>query len=311
MKWTVTHRDKTGAIVNDVFEAEDRQHLFSQLSAKGINAIRVNVTTDERPRVRSRAIDRTGRAVFFGVVAFAVIGVCLFVFAPDNDKPSAQEEHAKGKIASVETTKRVAPSKLEVSPKPVEDTVKRTKTYVDENGIERYPGGARVPRKNANKVAFPDRRAVKWAFDSEEQISSLLDMSPGDIVVGEVEFGDEFVSDFHNSLTNSIVIAESDDEYTRRLKEGVIAAKQDLKDAMDRGEDIAKIMTDTRKEMRSLFEYKSMIEEEISSMSSSGEYSDEEVSAFVEAANKMLGDKGVAPIKMPRLILNKFKHRKN
>lgn len=311
MKWTVTYRSKTGAILNDVFEAENRQDLFSQLSAKGINAIRVNATTDKTPRVCPLAIGRTGLAVFLGAVALAVIGVCVFVFVPDDDKPSTPKEQDKGKIASVETAKRVASAKPEVASKPVEDDVKRTKTYIDENGVERYPGGARVPRKNPNKARFPDRRAVKWAFDSEEQISALIDMEPGDIVAGEVEFGDQFVIDFQNSLTNNIVIADSDDEYSRRLKEGVVAAKQDLKDAMDRGEDIAKIVTDTRKEMRSLFEYKSMIEEQISSISSSGEYSDEEVSDFVEAANKMLGDRGVAPIKMPRLILNKFKHRKN
>ena len=185
-----------------------------------------------------------------------------------------------------------------------------TKTYIDKAGIERYPGGARVPRKNPNKVTLPDRRAVKWTFDCEDEICALVDMEPGDIVVGDVEYGEKFIVDFNNSLTNKITMSDDDDEYSRRLKEGVIAAKQDLYEAMNRGEDIAKIMTDTRRDMRKLFEYKSMLEEEISQIRSSGDHSEDEVRDFVNAANVMLSQKGLSPIRMPRMILNKFKREK-
>ena len=78
---------------------------------------------------------------------------------------------------------------------------------------------------------------------------------------------------------------------------------------MQRGEDIAQIMTDTRREMRNLFEYKSLLEEEISAIRDSGEYTDENIYEFVEAANKMLEDKGIPPIKMPRMLINKFRRR--
>ena len=121
---------------------------------------------------------------------------------------------------------------------------------------------------------------------------------------------EKFIVDFNNSLTNKITVSSDDDEYSRRLKEGVIAAKQDLYEAMNRGEDIAKIMTDTRRDMRKLFEYKSMLEEEISQIRSSGDHSEDEVRDFVNAANVMLSQKGLSPIRMPRMILNKFKREK-
>ena len=143
-------------------------------------------------------------------------------------------------------------------------TVVRTQTYVDAQGIERYPGGARVPRQNAKRVAMPDRRAVKWKYDSEDTICTLLQMEPGDIIVGDAVYGEQFVRDFKNSLKEEIKIEPDDDWYQRQLKEDVIAAKKELVEAMNRGEDIAAIMTSTRKEMRELFEYRQQLVSDVS-----------------------------------------------
>ena len=235
-------------------------------------------------------------------------GIAFWLFHK-NPRP-AEEKHPVNKAKPIS----VIPPKTNLSSSNSsnveEEKTKETKTYVDEAGIERYPGGARVPRKNPNKVTLPDRRAVKWSFDCEDEICALIDMEPGDIVIGDKTYGEKFVVDFNNSLTNKIVISTEDDEYSRRLKEGVIAAKQDLYEAMNRGEDIAKIMTDTRRDMRKLFEYKSMLEEEISQIRSSGDHSEDEIRDFVNAANVMLSEKGLSPIRMPRMILNKFKREK-
>lgn len=247
------------------------------------------------------------------VFALLIVGcavVVWFALRPTDEESAATPSQRKtGSIKEVKPTAPAVKVK-EDAPVAVDETeTPRTQTYFDEQGIERYPGGARVPRKNPNKVSFPDRRAVKWTFDCEDEISALIDMEPGDVVVGDIEYGESFIVDFNNSLTNKIVVSAADDPYSRRLKEGVIAAKQDLYDAMQRGEDIAQIMTDTRREMRNLFEYKSLLEEEISAIRDSGEYTDENIYEFVEAANKMLEDKGIPPIKMPRMLINKFRRR--
>lgn len=239
-----------------------------------------------------------------------VVGVgivyCLFHLCPKTgeDKPPMNKTRPVSNVQQKTNLPSFNSSNQE------EKKTDGTKTYIDKAGIERYPGGARVPRKNPNKVTLPDRRAVKWTFDCEDEICALVDMEPGDIVVGDVEYGEKFIVDFNNSLTNKITVSSDDDEYSRRLKEGVIAAKQDLYEAMNRGEDIAKIMTDTRRDMRKLFEYKSMLEEEISQIRSSGDHSEDEVRDFVNAANVMLSQKGLSPIRMPRMILNKFKREK-
>ena len=240
-------------------------------------------------------------------LVFVGVGIVLLFYSNPNTDEEQRPEN---------TTKSVSPIRQKAnSSQSNSGNVKRkkgngTKTYFDEAGIERYPGGARVPRKNPNKVTLPDRRAVKWTFDCEDEICALVDMEPGDIVVGDIEYGEKFIVDFNNSLTNRITVSHDDDEYTRRLKEGVIAAKQDLYEAMNKGEDIAKIMTDTRREMRKLFEYKNMLEEEISQIRSSGDHSEAEIRDFVNAANVMLERKGLPPIHMPRMILKKFKRGK-
>ena len=271
------------------------------------------IAPPNKDKVKKPVAKRIGlaRLAVWAVVGIAVAGVAYFL-TKESDVVAEKKEKVAKKGLIAEVKPEIAQGSAIGEEKPVasaEPKVQRTDTYVDSQGIERYPGGARVPRRNPKKVTFPDRRAVKWTFDSEDEISALVDMEPGDIVVGDMEYGEAFVVDFNNSLTNRIVINENDDPYSRELKEGVIAAKQDLYDAMERGEDIALIMTETRREMRRLFEYKSMIEEEISEIRNSGEYTDEEVTDFVQAANKMLELEGVPPIKMPRLILNKFKRR--
>lgn len=260
-------------------------------------------------RARRRKVWTAGVFGVLSVVCLIIITWHKMCNAPSDSCDT--EITRKGRFIS-EATSATKPENNQMPVAAIHDDVapkKHANTYFDENGIERYPGGARVPRANPKKVTFPDRRAVKWAFDCEDEISALIDMEPGDVVVGDMEYGDAFIIDFNNSLTNKIVVSKDDDPYSRHLKEGVIAAKQDLYDAMCRGENIAEIMTATRREMRSLFEYKSMLEEEILNISSSSEYTDDDIDDFVKAANRMLENKGIAPIKMPRMLLNKFKKR--
>ena len=239
-----------------------------------------------------------------------VVGAVIAFWLLQSYPTTGEEQPPENKTKPVSTVQQKANVPSSSSSNQEEKKPNGTKTYIDKAGIERYPGGARVPRKNPNKVTLPDRRAVKWTFDCEDEICALVDMEPGDIVVGDIEYGEKFIIDFNNSLTNKITVSNDDDEYSRRLKEGVIAAKQDLYEAMNRGEDIAKIRTDTRREMRKRFEYKSMLEEEISQIRSAGDYSEDEIRDFVNAANVMLTEKGLSPIRMPRMILNKFKREK-
>lgn len=179
-------------------------------------------------------------------------------------------------------------------------------TYVDENGVERYVGGARVPRKKKNLVTFPDRRAVKWKFNSEDEISTLIEMEPGDTIVGDEVYGEKFVEDFKKSLAEPIEIKDDDHWYVKKLKEDMIAAKQDLKEAMERGEDIAKIMTDSRRELRQLYEYREEVLSQVHALKKTEGYTTKDVDDLVGAANKMLESKGIAPIKLPRTFYRKL-----
>ena len=69
MRWRVTFRDKDGQQTDDVFEAASRTELFKVLSAKGINAVRIE---EDNGKKRSAHMPRTKTQSHFKVWLFAL-----------------------------------------------------------------------------------------------------------------------------------------------------------------------------------------------------------------------------------------------
>ena len=168
------------------------------------------------------------------------------------------------------------------------------------------------------RVRRPPARTVKIEIDplhrfkhtSEAQIAGLLEVKPGSLIVGDMKYSYRFVEDFKESLKEPIEILETDSEYDRQLKRDVIETKKQLKAAMDRGEDIAQIMTDTRNELRRLGQYRNELKQELQKIRREGEYTDQELEDLTAAANKLLADKGCRPIKMPTLLMRYMREKK-
>ncbi|MBR0504954.1 MAG: hypothetical protein IJJ84_06060, partial [Kiritimatiellae bacterium] len=207
------------------------------------------------------------------------------------------------------------PAKIPEAPKAdVKPTTKpekeKVQTYFDERGIERYPGGMRVRRPAARTVQIEIDPLHRFKHTSEAQIAGLLEVKPGSMIVGDMKYSYRFVEDFKESLKEPIEILDSDSEYDKQLKRDVIETKKQLKAAMDRGEDIAQIMTDTRNELRKLGQYRDELKKELQKIHREGEYTDQEVEDFTAAANKLLADKGCRPIKMPTLLMRYMREKK-
>ena len=143
------------------------------------------------------------------------------------------------------------------------------------------------------------RKKSKWhIFEhaSENRVASLLCARPGDHKIGHIEVTPELERDFLESFKTPIIPTAEDDEFTASLKRQMNQVKADLKARIDNGESFAKIIEDTEDEMRKLSMYKQDLLRELDALIKDGAQTEEDVLTFKEATNKMLEEKGIAPI---------------
>ena len=136
---------------------------------------------------------------------------------------------------------------------------------------------------------------------ADNEIAFVLATEPGTMVIGNRSVGPDFESRFLKSLEKPIIVSKDDSEYEQNLKRAVIEAKLNLKDALDRGEDIGKIMDEARAELQKLARYRAQLEKEATVMLHRGEIGAADAEDVIKAVNKMLEEKGIAPIELNSL----------
>ena len=139
------------------------------------------------------------------------------------------------------------------------------------------------------------------AFDNyaDREIAILLNAPPGAMRIGSSRPYDErFTRQFLKSLETPIIISPDDSEAVAALKKAVRETKIDLKIRYDNGEDIAKIMNDTNRQLQELALYRNDLRKLV--LKESRETKDKDArKGLYEAANKMLAERGVEPLKLP------------
>jgi len=247
------------------------------------------------------------RGLIAGAVVVAIAAVAYFVLTGDNSEPKAKVEKKASAIKEVTP----APAPKGKNSKKIDAAAPRT---VGEGSLSvKAANTTNQPvNKPKDEVDVDLRKFQKrtFEFDSEEQIAMLLKTKPGDFILGDCECGDGFVKDFNESLFKKIEIKDDDDEDTRQLKLDVTAAKAELKAAMDRGEDITKIIKDAYYDLQRIGRYKDEVEQMVAEMRKDDKVSYEDYEDLVTAANKMLEEKGAAPIRHPKFFWRNLKYMK-
>lgn len=137
------------------------------------------------------------------------------------------------------------------------------------------------------------------------EIARLLMLPPGAMLIGDRRYNGAFKRNFLKSLEDEpITITPEDTPYQAQLKQDVIAARKDLKDAMDRGEDIEKIMSETRDELKRLYGIKREIEKMYLKERKNCQ-TEQDLHDLFGACNKMLEEKGIEPLRATNPILRK------
>ena len=144
---------------------------------------------------------------------------------------------------------------------------------------------------------------------ADKTIAGLLVIEPGTDLIGDEIFDDAFIKAFLKSIESPIIISKEDTEEAKALKRAVIETKIDLKARLDEGEDIAKTLTDIRRELRELGAYREEIKKLIDEKSRDHNLNIDDMKDFVKAANIMLEERGAKSIVMPEFYYRQLEIR--
>lgn len=240
------------------------------------------------------------RGIVAGAVVVVLAVVVYFAFFSDSENAQKIERERRPTIIK-EVTPATAPTnsieQVQTSEKPKRDL----RTYIDEHGVKRYPSGARVNDFEPQiKVKLGgDTPASVFQCAAEKQIYFLVNIEPGDFMIG----GRDFTSprsrkELEEALLNKIELSDDDTPEQRKAKEDVIAVKKELKAALKRGEDPSVILQESYDECLRLAQFSRDIEGHVRDAAANGEMTEQDLEDYVNAANKMLEDRGVAPLKL-------------
>ena len=208
------------------------------------------------------------------------------------DVPSRIKEHTPAAVATSATLPKPAPK-----PDP---NARPTKVGEVVNGYVLLPSG-RLHRRTGvitNSAASRPQAAYRiFKTDTDNEIACYLSVKPGEGPFGPRRYTGRFKEQFLESLKTPIEITDDDTPEQAQLKRDVLAAREELKAALDRGEDIEQIMLDTREELQDLTHYRAEVQGLFNEARLNTCETEQDVEDLFDACNKLLAEKGIAPIK--------------
>lgn len=267
----------------------------NRLSRGGCSSNRIKV---------ARHVKRISRVFLFLSVGLAivVVGLLVLFIQDDGDRIVKEPVNATNPSRTVYTNIAQVVVEEPVPQLPEETTIdpsaRPTKVGEVVNGYVMLPSG-RIHKPTGvvtNRVTdYAKSQYSIFEHRSDNEIAAILMMRPGDTVVGTRRYDRWFSRQFLKSCETPIEFLPTDEPWKIDLKRAVIQARKDLKEAYDRGEDIEAIMTESRQQLQDLARYKQSIKQLYVSNMKECE-TPEQVEALGLAVNKMLEEKGCAPM---------------
>lgn len=149
------------------------------------------------------------------------------------------------------------------------------------------------------KMSLADKT---FTHSADIELGNLLMVEPGDDLLGDTDgMYRGFSREFDVALEEPIYYDKNDTEIQRELKEGVNELREELKRRRAAGEDIEKLMEDTRNQLKELSLYRQEIEDQVRNISTTG-LAQQDCKDLVKAANQMLEERGIKPLEMPTTL---------
>ena len=267
-------------------------------------------STPDKPKVTAKKPSPV-RGLVAGGLVIVLAAVAYFAFFSGDEKP--QKEATTKERSRIKT---VTPAAAPTNAVAKEEGPKVEIRKLGNGKIMKYVDGKEAwmfPREDyhgpviTTKVAYvKSLEEETFKHTADQQIASLLMARPGAQMINVLDYRRTFEKDFLASYENPFMIEPGDTERQKELKKAVAEVKGDLKARYEAGEDIAQIMIDTRKQLRELAAYKWEIQQEVDRYKNQEDVSEEDVNDFIAAANKMLEDRGIEPIRVKGFLKHKL-----
>lgn len=302
MNWKVTYRGKDGKPVSEIVEAQSRDALFKTLDAKGIRAINTEEVGERGCRGKSGK-----RCLAWGILGvFVAVGVLIAtksLLSPKGEAEARQKDAAAPSKAVAAVTP-AAPQKTDAEPlapsaeaePPKRETwlgreIVRTKVVT--NGTDLIITRIDTEGKVHKQYTSIHKRLFSNPVDIT--LAILLTTPEGALTPPLPPLGPRSDDAFAESLKKPIEISEDDTQEERRVKQLVMAAREEMLEELRNGRSVNEVIEDhctfvdenNRLRVEAMVQYKELVAEGDEALTEQ----------FREKANEMLVCKGAAPLK--------------
>lgn len=277
------------------------------------------------PPIKKKAIPQNTANnfnVLLIVVSFVVLFLALIAWLMLPSAENIENDESNPKTKRIATTKKLKEKKI---PKVATNVVKQTKAK-SEKPKERPPqrvgeirDGYRllcdgtlhrvlgVVTNTPGKFSIADKT---FKHSADVELGNLLMVEPGDDLLGDTAgMYRGFNKEFDEALTEPIEYSDDDTPMQREMKQAVNELRKELKDRRAKGEDIEKIMEDTRNQLKELSLYRQELEDEVRKLSTD-DLTQKDYEDLVAAANQMLKERGIKPLEMPSTVRHAIRLRR-
>lgn len=255
------------------------------------------------------------------IVSFVVLFLALIAWLMVPSAENIENDESNPKTKKIATTKKLKEKK---APKAATNVVMRIKAK-SEKPKERPPqrvgeirDGYRllcdgtlhrvlgVVTNTPGKFSIADKT---FKHSADVELGNLLMVEPGDDLLGDTAgMYRGFNKEFDEALTEPIEYSDDDTPMQREMKQAVNELRKELKDRRAKGEDIEKIMEDTRNQLKELSLYRQELEDEVRKLSTD-DLTQKDYEDLLAAANQMLSDRGIKPLEMPATLKHTLRLR--
>lgn len=256
------------------------------------------------------------------IVSFVILFLALIAWLMLPSAENIEDDESNPKTKKIATTKKLKEKKVR---KAATNVVKQTKAK-SEKPKERPPqrvgeirDGYRllcdgtlhrvlgVVTNTPGKFSIADKT---FKHSADVELGNLLMVEPGDDLLGDTAgMYRGFNKEFDEALTEPIEYSDDDTPIQREMKQAVNELRKELKDRRAKGEDIEKIMEDTRNQLKELSLYRQELEDEVRKLSTD-DLTQKDYEDLVAAANQMLKERGIKPLEMPSTVRHAIRLRK-
>lgn len=312
MKFCVRYRAKDGRLTSMTMEAENRNGVFDELSRRGISA--VSVSEGEAKPAKSLAQRRGGAGSGTRLAVYALAVVCAvaggtWYFARKETLRSGDSEARRGR--QIATHKPSSPGDkggqdAAETPGAAAAVESLAATGAPTNDV--VSAEPPKPKKKFRIIRKDEGKKKLFHNIADIYISRVVNSQPGNLVVGTINY-DRFPEQFKKALETPITIDEDDTPGEVAKKQAVIETRAELKKMLDEGVDISEVMREAEAESRRLWNYRRSLHLELAKAMKDGKFNADDMQDYVDAANMMLKDNGMEPLKYPQFWVRRMRQQ--